>query len=711
VLRLVQNFNPAWKFYLGDRPGAEEAAYDDSSWSDVGLPHTFSLPYFGWKSTYYGTGWYRKHLNVPAEWSDKRVSIEFQGSFQDTQVFVNGSEVGRHLGGFNGFSYDITPNLQAGDNVIAVRVNNDWNAQVAPRGGDHQFDGGIYRNVFVVVTDPLHVTWYGTWVTTPDLATTAGAASPVHIQTEIRNDGDASTECTLTTDIVDANGLVVTTVTSAQTVAPGTTAVFEQTTPDVQQPSLWHPDHPSLYRAISTVARDGVDVDTFSTTFGFRYFSWTAEEGFSLNGSRFYFHGANVHQDHAGWGNGVTDSALHRDVAMVKEAGFDFIRGSHYPKAPAFADACDEEGVIFWSENCFWGSAAWGEGSFNDGGAYPSGAGDQEPFEQNVLQSLADMIRIHRNHPSIVVWSVSNEPYFTADSTMDRMRGLLTKQVDLAHELDPTRPAAVGGVQRPTGDGRIDRLGDVAGYNGDGAKIEEFMDPGVPNMVTEYGVWSGTRPGLYDPNWGDSIGAYLTDGFPTEFPWRGGQAIWCMFDHGTIKGDRMTTPNIGTMGIVDYFRVPKRQWYWYRNAYAGVPPPAWPAPGTPAGLSLTASTTELASVDGTEDAHLLVTVVDASGTPISNNVPVTLTIQSGPGEFPTGPRITFVPVSDDAQSDIYIMDGQAAIEFRTYYSGTTVIEASSPGLASDTLTITSRGTPAWQEGTTPAVQPRPYRRY
>jgi len=161
-------------------------------------------------------------------------------------------------------------------------------------------------------------------------------------------------------------------------------------------------------------------------------------------------------------------------------------------------------------------------------------------------------------------------------------------------------------------------------------------------------------------------------------------------------------------GIVDYFRIPKRSYYWYRNAYAKVAPPTWPVAGTPAALKLTSSTTMLSAVDGTQDAWLLVTVVDASDKAISNNVAVTLTIKSGPGEFPTGPSITFTPPGSGSASDIVIRDGQAAIEFRTYYAGTSVIEATAPGLTSSTVTITSVGSPVWVEGTTPKVAPRPY---
>jgi hypothetical protein len=220
----------------------------------------------------------------------------------------------------------------------------------------------------------------------------------------------------------------------------------------------------------------------------------------------------------------------------------------------------------------------------------------------------------------------------------------------------------------------------------------------VANVVSEYGSTSADRPGKYEPGWGD-LGSQLTNGFPTEFPWRAGQSIWCGFDHGSIAGRKF-----GAMGLVDYFRLPKRAWYWYRNAYAHVPPPEWPQPGTPAGLKLDASKTTIEHADGTDDVQVIVTVLNAAGRPISNSVPVTLSVVSGPGEFPTGPSITFAP-----DSDIAIRDGQAAIEFRSYYSGTTVLRATSPGLKDATLTITSKGAPPYIPGKTPAVQPRPYR--
>ena len=701
--RQVTNFNQSWKFQRSDATGAQATTYNDAGWSSIGLPHSFSLPYFMSSQFYTGYGWYRKHFTAPADWSNKRVFLEFEGAFQDAQVYVNAKLIGEHLGGYTGFSFDVTSAIVTGDNVVAVRLNNNWNAQLAPRAGDHQFSGGIYRDVHLVVTDPLHVTWYGTFVTTPTISATS---STVNIKTEIRNDNAASKSCTVKTDIVDAKGTTVTTISSTQTVAASTTVIFDQTTPAVANPSLWHPDHPTLYRAVTTVSDGTTNVDNFSTTFGFRWISWSATSGFSINGSHYYFHGADVHQDHAGWADGVTNAGFMRDVKMLKDAGFNFIRGSHYPKDPAFGDACDQLGVLFWSENCFWGfGGATGEGAWNTAGSYPNNAGDEAAFETSVKNTLTDMIRIHRNHPSIVAWSMSNEPYFTASGTMTKMSALLAAEVALAHQLDPTRPAGIGGAQRPLGSGRIDKIGDVAGYNGDGATQSAFQNSGVPSVVTEYGSVVATRPGVYDPGWGN-LSSTLTNGFPTEYAWRSGQALWCAFDHGSVGGTKLET-----MGVVDYFRLPKRAWYWYRNAYANVPPPTWPASGTAAGLQLTADKTTLAAVDGTDDAQIVVTVVDAKGNAITNNVPVTLSIASGPGEFPTGTSITFTPSGSSDQSDIAILDGKAAIEFRSYYAGTTVIKATSPGLTSATITITSQGSPAWVEGVTPPTAARPYARY
>lgn len=672
-----------WKFLLGDDAKASDPGFDDSKWQEVNLPHSFSEPYFRSPDFYVGYGWYRRHVAMDAAGLKRRESLEFEGVFQVAEVWVNGVKVGGHEGGYTGFSLDVSKAMKVGDNVIAVRVNNRWNAQLNPRAGEHVFSGGIYRDVYLVETAPTHVTWYGTFVTTPKVS---NEAATLDVKTEIENDTNVAETVKLRTTILDPLGKTVAEYSGeAKIDARGVVTVDQGG--GLQGPKLWSPENPAMYTAVSRVYVGGLLQDVYRTPFGIRWFTWTAEDGLTFNGKHRYFHGADVHQDHAGWGDAVTNAGARRDVAMVKAAGFDFIRGSHYPHDPAFVDACDELGVLFWSENTFWGLGGnKGDGYWN-ASAYPIHEEDQAPFEAHVKESLREMIRINRNHPSVLVWSMSNEPFFSAKAVMPKVRNLLAELVEESHELDPTRPAAIGGAQR----GGIDLIGDVAGYNGDGATL--FLHPKVANAVTEYGSAKEIRPGTYDPHLRDMAGQ-------PEFPWRGGQAIWSMYDHGSIAGAE------GTTGIVDYFRLPKRGWYWYRNALRAVPPPVWPQEGKAAGLMMTSSAPEIEHADGTDDVQVTVTVVDAKGRQLRNTPDVTLAVLDGPGGFPTGRSITF-----RNGTDIPILDGQAAIEFRSYYSGTTRIRATSPGLPDRLLTVVSKGAPKYVAGTSPEFLPGPYVRF
>ena len=462
--------NREWKFLLGDHSGAEAVLYDDSRWDNINLPHSFSIPYFQANSWYCGYGWYRKQFDVPSDWIGKRLFVEFEGAFRDAEIFVNGKQVGHHQSGYTGFSYDITDVVKTGNNVLAVRLNNLWNSQLAPRSGDFTFPGGIYRDVYLVITNPVHVTWYGTFVTTPNLSKGSGT---VNVKTEVKNDGDATKSYLLKTTILDPSGKIVDEFSSSMHISTGETVNFDQTGNVIANPKLWHPQHPFLYQVASVLYDGKKQVDHYETTFGFRWMKWTVDKGFFLNGEHYYFKGANVHQDHAGWANAVTNAGFIRDVKMVKEAGMDFIRGSHYPHDPAFSDACDSLGILLWQENNFWSCGIEGAGGWYDGdGAYPPRKEDQEPFEISVKNSLRDMIRIHRNHPSIIVWSMCNEPFFTQESTLPRVRDFLKELVQLTHEQDTTRKVAVGGVQRS----EMDKTGDIAGYNGDGARL--YINPG-----------------------------------------------------------------------------------------------------------------------------------------------------------------------------------------------------------------------------------------
>ncbi|RHJ55191.1 glycoside hydrolase family 2 protein [Bacteroides sp. AM10-21B] len=695
--RETVNLNREWMYKIGDYENAKQPLYDDTSWEPVGLPHSFSIPYFLSKDFYVGYGWYRKHLKMDRADMDKRLFLEFDGVFQEAEIYVNGHLAGSHVGGYTGFSIDFTPYAVEGDNVVAIRVNNLWRPTVAPRGGEHVFSGGIYRNVRLVKKHTVHLDWCGTVITTPSLEMNGGKASDVQVKACVRNTGSKQGAYTLMLVVRDRLGRVVAECSGTEKISAGKCCIYDLKTPEIKFPELWSPYSPSLYTLESKLYAGKRLLDAEEIVFGFRWFKWTADEGFFLNGQHYYFRGANVHQDQAGWGDAVTDAAAYRDVCQMKEAGFDMIRGSHYPHSPAFSDACDREGMLLWSETPFWGTAGPKVDGVWTAGAYPVIAADTAAFEANVLQQLEEMIRIHRNHPSVFVWSLCNEPFFTDGRSLPGVRRLLRRMVDVVHRLDPTRMAAVGGAQRPLGTERIDLIGDVAGYNGDGANIDDFQEPGVSSVVSEYGSVTADRPGKYAPGWGDLA---RDEGWKGR-EWRSGQAIWCGFDHGSIFGNDMAK-----MGIVDYFRLPKRSWYWYRNEYAKVAPPQWPVAGNAARLQLIASKYDKIKIDGTDDVQLTVLVLDADGRELSNSPIVTLRILSGPGEFPTGKSITFAP-----DSDIRIQDGKAAIALRSYYAGSTLVEASSPGLQPVCITLGFTGTAVYKKGESREVEIRPYVRY
>jgi hypothetical protein len=669
--RTVLLENKSWAFIKQDVAGAQATAFNDASWSTVGLPHSFDIPY--WRAitpTTPTVGWYRKHVSIDASWiSAKRVFIEFGAAFLVSQVYVNGTLVGTHQGGYTGFSYDITTLLHAGDNVIAVRVDGTWNARVAPRGGEHIFIGGIYRDVNLLVTDPLHVTWFGTFVSTPQATATSAT---VKVKTEIRNDATSAKSCRVVSIVVDSSGNEVTRFESTVSVPSGATDTFVQTSGAIANPHLWSPQIPYMYKVYTEVYDGTTLVDNFSSPLGIRTVRWDKDNGFFLNGQHLWLQGGNVHQDHAGWGDATAQTGSFRDVKMIKDCGMNFIRGSHYPHAPAFSDACDKYGICFWAEMCYWGTgyfvATEPPPNFN-ASAYPTAAADQAPFEANVKQQLREMIRIHRNHPSIIIWSMGNEVFSSSAAVMPQAKTLMTGMVAVSHLEDSTRLAAVGGAQRQG----FDLLGDVAGYNGDGAAIAAYQHPGFPNMVSEYGICRQDRPGTYDACWG--VNLQIANDSPIQYAWRSGASIWCAFHYGSNAG-------IFGKGMIDHARLPLERWYYYRNKYLGIAPPVWPAAGAAAKLKLTTDRTTITD-DGTTDCQLIVQVQDAAGNWISNQPNITLTDRSGLGLFPGGKSITFTGGAIDKG----VLNGLAAIEYRSYNAGTAYIDATSPGLTMSTVTI------------------------
>jgi beta-galactosidase len=659
MIREHHYINDGWMFAYGEHPEAElEPPAPD--WYDVGLPHSFDLPDFREHRIYVGYGCYRRTLEVDEAWLGQWIALEFMGVFQACDVFVNGRLIGRHEGGYTPFIVDVSDAVAAGANDVFVRVDNLWNPRLAPRAGDYSFGGGIYRDVSLIVADRVRIDWYGIGVTTPEVSR---EHATVVATVEVLNDEPHSVDVSVSA-VASGPAHAIVPLPPVRRTIPGRSRVIVELEGAVAHPFLWHPDHPDRYELTASIAVHGIVRDSQQTAFGIRWFAFTADRGFFLNGEHLDLHGANVHQNRGGWSDAGTRASIRRDIAMVKELGMNIIRGSHYPHHPYFAEECDRQGLLFWSELHFWGTGGENVEGYWFASAYPTDEADEPEFEESLRRALREMIRTHRNHPSIVTWSIGNEAFFSDDTVIDKAKTLTRALVALAHELDPTRPAAVGGVQRKG----FDALGDIAGYNGDGAEL--FHDPGVPNLVTEYHGVRGNGPGEYEVEW--------EYGVEVDYPWRSGKIFWCAFHYKTIA------PGSGLQGLADYWRRPKRAYHWYREQLRGIAPPAFPERGTAFALRLTADTATIPT-DGTGDARLEVELVDERGVRVADDRAVRLTVVEGDGLFPSGRSITLSPETGS------LWDGAGAIELRSYAPGPQHIRATADGLEPAEIVLTATG--------------------
>ena len=637
--------NAGWSYHEGDLEGPEAVGLGDGEgWRPVDVPHSFIEPYWRVEAHFGGVGWYHKQLTFDESQRGKRVHLEFEGAFQVATVYVNGQLAGEHKGGYTGFSFDITEHIKfGGSNTLAVRVDATWNERIAPRTGDFVFIGGLYRDVYLVTTDPIHIPWHGTFVSTPfggPLTDTTYSLpkhydrAPVRAVTEVRNDSADTARVRLETSVLDADGVVVAQRSTTRPVPAGQTMALTQML-SLDAPRFWSPRDPYLYTVDTRVYVGERLSDTYRTPLGVRWFQATSREGFWLNGERLKLRGFNVHQDHAGWGYAVTDSGFYRDIRLMRDAGANFIRGSHYPKDPALIDACDRFGLALMQELPYWGRGGFG----GPPASPPADSPDYAPFRANVEQQLKEMIRSSRNNPSVLFWSLTNEPTGGQLST--------TPLHEIAKRLDPTRPTTrVMSFSR----GKADTYGNNGYYPG---------QRDSPVFFSELWGANNPRPGKYEAR------------RDPDRPYSMGTAYWPGFDYGTHHDFTQHQT-----GVADNARLPKRGWHWHRAAWLGIDPPPWPAEGKPARLRIAAEKT-LIGTNGQDDTQLVVTVLDQRGRHINAQLPVTLQVVSGPGRFPTGDSLT-----------LETADGTAGMSFRAYEPGTTVIEARADGVEAAKVELT-----------------------
>jgi beta-galactosidase len=446
-----QNLDPRWQFLPMDVPGAEQPQFDDRAWHTVDLPHDWSIegPFAETNRTGgsggflpSGVGWYRRAFTVSEVWSDRRVFVEFDGVMQNSEVWINGVSLGKRPFGYVSFGYELTGHLKFGNyqtNILAVRA--DTSDQPASRW----YSGaGIYRHVWLVVTDPIHFERWGVFVSTPQVSATQAT---VRVETSLANQSGLARDIIVQTVLIAPDGKSVASI-ETKALLPGAPVsgparsnnAPEHAGPEagapsgdrfIQQiilpgPQLWNLDDPKLYRAVSEV-RDGEKIlDRQVTPFGIREAKFEADTGFWLNGKNFKIKGVCVHHDGGAFGAAVPLGVWEQRLTTLKSLGVNAIRTAHNPPAPEFLDLCDRLGLLVMDE-------------FFDCWTVPKNPYDYHLyFNEWSKTDERDTILRDRNHPSVILYSVGNEIHDTPKAEL--ARGILQGLVETAHAADPTRP-------------------------------------------------------------------------------------------------------------------------------------------------------------------------------------------------------------------------------------------------------------------------------
>ena len=462
TVRQINDFTEDWRFSLSDDPLASNEEYDDSQWRTLNLPHDWSIEADfsadnpatpGGGALPGGTGWYRKTFIADQSFENKNVYIDFDGIYRNSRVWINGQSVGERPYGYISFRYDLTPYIKRGEkNVIAVRVDNSEQPNSRWYSGS-----GIFRNVWLVIVNPIHVDQWGTYVTTTDVST---QSAKIKIATRLKNTTDKKGDVELLTSMLDASGKEITKVSNPVAIASKAIAEAEQDL-TINHPKLWSIDRPYLYKIRTQVKQNGKIIDDYETPIGIRSFSFDVDKGFFLNGEPIKIKGVCNHHDLGCLGAAVNYRAIERQLEILKAMGCNSIRTSHNPPAPELLDLCDEMGFIVMDE------------------AFDMWRKKKTPFDYSINfpewheKDLTDFILRDRNHPSVFMWSIGNEvleqwSHIDADTlNMQQANMLLNfantlsredttvknmhinsvlalKLADMAKNLDPTRPITTG---------------------------------------------------------------------------------------------------------------------------------------------------------------------------------------------------------------------------------------------------------------------------
>lgn len=508
-------FDSDWKFHPGGAQYAEQPGFDDSLWRKVDLPHDWSIEDLPGTTSPFnrdaisqvsggfttgGTGWYRKTFILPEEQKNKRFVVLFEGIYMNSEIWLNGVSIGSHPYGYTSFWFDITDKVKFGsENILAVKVRNEGENSRWYSGS------GIYRHVWLKTLDPVHISQWGTSITTPEV--TASSAR-VNIKTTINNQSDIAQKIRIIIRILDSKGIERSKSESEQSINRLGESVFNQVFV-ITNPELWSTETPFLYKAISEVFAGDKMVDRVETKFGVRTIRFDTVSGFQLNGKPMKLKGGCFHHDNGPLGAKSYDRAEERKVELLKTSGFNAIRCSHNPPSPAFLDACDRLGMIVIDE------------AF-DMWQYPKNLADYSLyFGKWWKKDIESMILRDRNHPSVILWSIGNEiPGMDSQEVVETARML----AEFVRETDTTRlvTAAVNNLN-PKKDPYFATL-DIAGYNygsgGDHLKENIFKTDHdrVPSRII---IQTESYPLEAFQSWMDVL----------DHPWLLGDFVWTAIDY------------------------------------------------------------------------------------------------------------------------------------------------------------------------------------
>ena len=690
--RTKTSLDYGWKFYQGTPAGTpSDSSYSDAAWQVVNVPHSASYDDpeqkvmsggAGETNRYQGICWYRKTFTVPSKAKHTgRIMIEFEGAMQVANVWLNGKHLGAHSNsGYTWFQFDVSDKVSlTGKNVLAVQLDNTYNALVPPGrtldasigAPDYLLYSGLYRDVWLVCADSCSIPLWSQRISVP-VATASATSAKVHIVTPVTS----ATTGTITVHYAIAYPATTPIAFADQTInlTSAGKAVFD-TMITLTNPALWNYRNPKLHYLYTQVYKNGVLVDDYVERFGVRWYTWTATDGFALNGAYDTLRGASLHQS-IGWiESALPKSRFFKEVGQVKEMGANLIRCAHFPRDPSFYNACDELGMLVMVEVPTWGCCL-------NGWTYP------DTLFLRLDSCMKELIEVGYNHPSIVAWGLFNEPpsSYNAANQIPSLNAI-------AHEMDSTRYTYLADNTLNNPD--LLNETDIEGMNygeltGDCASMVKRI------LNTEYhegwiywcyrggaAVGSGQKAddmsasGYAKQRWNDWTSLLST----SRINKLAGAVMWCFNDYWSEHSG-----GVNPMGVVDHMRIPKAVFYMFRKYWTGVKDSVPVAGLTPAKLRLDCDTNVLVA-DSTDVAIITASLRSAGDTCIDNTnlgsntdtIPVTFTVTGPANYFGTGIGKMY--------------GGKCALMVKTTNTpGTITVSATGDGFTATPITIQSVAT-------------------